>query len=65
MHRHESGFSKWRLCTHDVELGNQGNETQIFAFQETIDVLIDVILPRICYLFDTQKLGNWHNAKMK
>ena len=23
----------------DVELGNQGNETQIFAFKETIDVL--------------------------
>ena len=34
-----TGFSKWWLCSYDVELGNQGNETQIFAFEETIDIL--------------------------
>ena len=41
-------------CPNDVELGNQGNETKMFAFKETISV----ILPGICYLFDMRKLRN-------
>ena len=32
------------VFTKNVELGNQGNETQIFAFKDTIDVLSERLL---------------------
>ena len=38
MCRAEPGFQNGD-CPYDVELENQGNETHIFAFKETIDVL--------------------------
>ena len=38
MCRTELGFKNGD-CPYDVELGNRSNETQIFDFKETIDVL--------------------------
>ena len=36
----ETGFQNGDCtCPYNVGLGNQGNEAQIFAFKETIDVL--------------------------
>ena len=38
MWRTQLGFQNGDCVLKDVELENQGNETQIFAFKETIDV---------------------------
>ena len=38
MCRTEPGFQNGD-CPYDDELGNRGNETQVFAFKETIGVL--------------------------
>ena len=37
----EPGFQNGKMCPYDVELGNPGNETQIFAFKETINILYE------------------------
>ena len=46
--------------------GNEANESQVKFFKETINALqMSVILLRTCYLIDTRKCGNCHNATMK
>ena len=48
-----------QLCPYNVELGNQGMETQIFAFDQSIDVSSEYhFTENMCYLFDTQKLDS-------
>ena len=59
-----TGFSKWRLCPQMSSWGIGVMKLKYLLLRRPSMFQVSVILQRTGYLFDTQKLGNWHYATM-